>query len=154
MKKIVFTLSVLLIGFASCTGPMGPMGPPGPQGPSGKDGSENWVINDFTIYSEDWIPVYNKAGDFLFYEYIFDYEDLNDFIYNSGIYLTYIEVIENGVKIQRQLPYTVSHETDGELWEQRIASDYADGSIRFYVVNTNFREIRPDEMLFRVALHY
>ncbi|MDR0371060.1 MAG: hypothetical protein LBH80_04315 [Prevotellaceae bacterium] len=149
MKKILFTLSALLIGFASCTGPMGPQGP---QGPSGKDGNANWIVTDFKIFSADWVSVFDKNGNFLLYEYIFDYEDLNDFVYNNRAYLAYIEVVEGNTKIQRQLPYTITHETDGVLWEQRIASDYANGSIRFYVVNTDFRDNRPDDMLFRVVL--
>lgn len=157
MKKF-FLLLLTASFFIACEGPMGPQGIPGRDGQDGQDGvSTKWKIKDFEIHSNDWNKIYDDNDLFIRYEYIFDFEDLNEFVYNNGAYITYLEIEEvdgnNKYKIQKPLPYTITHEdSDGVLWEQRIDCDYSIGTIGFFVTNTDFRQEPPGTLLMRAVL--
>ena len=163
MKKL-FLLLLTAFFFIACEGPMGPMGPqgsPGKNGQNGQDGIDGaetkWKIEDFEIRSGDWIEVYDNSNLFIRYEYIFDFAELNEFIYNNGACITYLEIEEregnNTYKIQKPLPYTITNEDSrGFLWEQRIDCDYSVGSIGFYATNTDFRKEPPGTLRLRVVL--
>ena len=150
MKKILLLLLTTSF-FIACEGPMGP------RGYDGQDGTADWIIKDFEIRAGDWIAVYDNNNLFIRYEYVFNFNELDEFIYNNGAYITYLEVdVREGsstYKVQKPLPYTTTHEDfRGFLWEQRIDCDYSVGSIGFYVTNTDFREEPPGTLRLRVAL--
>ncbi len=151
MKKVLLFLSIILLSF-SCTGPMGPEGPRGPQGVPGEDGNVGKLILDYTINSNDWERITDSNGLFLYYQYVFDEFEIDDYIYNDGVIVAYLEVAENNYTLQKPLPYIINNEdSQGNIWFQTIEYDYGVESICFYVKNSDFREDRPGNLNFRVA---
>lgn len=144
MKKF-FLLLLTATFFIACEGPEGP---PGRDGYDGTDMRR--VIQDFEILSSDWREVRDNNGLFIRYEYVFNFDQLTEYVYNNGLYAAYLEVVEDGFLVQKSLPYTTTHEDSrGYLWEQRLDCDYSTGSVGFYVTNTDFREERPGTLLMR-----
>jgi hypothetical protein len=143
MKKILLLLMVA-IAVISCEGPMGPQGPMGPTGPG-----TDWNIQDFEVKTGDW--VYKSDGGLNgYYSYSFSYPKLDNFIYNNGIVLVYLE--SDGT-YQQMLP-VVFHQENGidPPWTTTTDFDYEIGKITFYVTNSDFYNQRPETMLFRTVL--
>ena len=164
MKKIIFLFATVALLLSSCEGPRGPMGPQGPPGTPGTSGEGmNWEIINLTVYSGDWEPFYQN-GLFLYYRYIFDLPELDEFIYDKGQYNTYLRRPEGNSEVQTELEVTdYIEDADGYRWERTISSDYmferADGriksSVAFYVKFSDFYDgpdSRPETMKFRVVL--
>ncbi|MGV8094530.1 MAG: hypothetical protein AB2L24_21970 [Mangrovibacterium sp.] len=140
MKKLILFLFTAVLA-ASCEGPAGPMGPPG-------EGA-NWEVTDFNITSWD----RDAQGGFFFKHYTF--HQLDDFIYNDGIVIAYIEF--NGA-YQTPLPYTRYREEviGGEAyrWSELIDFEYTVGEITFYLTPSDFDTVAetPAPARIRVVL--
>ena len=151
MKKILFLLSILLLGFVTCIGPEGPEGPRGPAGRNGQNGIDgrdgggaNVYIQDVNVASGDW--VWSNTGRYYWCAKSFSFID--QYIYDFGIIKTYIDY---GVA-QQELPIVRHYEESGFRWTQTTDYEFEVGKITFYVTNSDFFEERPESMLFRVAI--
>ena len=168
MKK-VFYLLIAALFFVACEGPMGPRGPQGPQGPQGQQGpgvngeGVNWNIIDITVLTNHWEKIYDNHNQFLYYRSVINLPEMDEFVYDSGLYITYIRLKEGNNETQRVLPYTFYNETDGKLWGRTIDCDYmyefsggrVKSTIAIYVKDSDFYEgsdNRPGRMDFRTVL--
>ena len=163
MKNLISLLAVILL-LASCEGPMGPRGPQGPQGKPGEPGEGvSWDIIPLTVRPGDWVKIYDNNNLFLYYQCIIDLPEMDEFVYDKGLYITYIRLPEGNNEVQRILPYTFYNETDGQLWQRTIDCDYmyqfsggkVKSTIALYVKDSDFYDgnaNRPGRMDFRVVL--
>ena len=127
MRKLFLLLFAGLMA-VSCEGPMGPPGLPGEDGEPGA----SWDVKDFVI--NDWIE--NREAGYFYSN--FNFPELNDFIYNEGIVIAYIEF--EG-KFQTPLPYERYREESGVppyRWSELIDFEYAEGGISFYLTPSDF----------------
>jgi hypothetical protein len=150
MKKFFLFLIVSLFMF-SCEGPEGPRGPKG----ESVDPSAYWDVIPLTVYSHQWVPVFDANNLFLHYKCILDLPELTEYIFNNGMCIVTIKLVdENDFLVQQPLPYVLYGDyADGTLWEQTVDYDYSSGSIGFYVKYDDFNEnVRPETMDFRVTL--
>lgn len=126
----------------SCEGPMGPPGLPGEPGAS-------WDVKDFVI--NNWTE--NREAGY-FYSH-FNFPELNNFIYNEGIVIAYIEFDGS---YQTPLPYERYKEMWIEgvpyRWSELIDFEYAKGEISFYLTPSDFDTAAdmPDPATIRVVL--
>lgn len=146
LRSIVFAL-VMMCSAVSCVGPRGPQGPMGPQGPAGE--GTNWKIINLTVPANAWQQFADNNGQNSCYRALFDVPEINDFIYNSGLVMCYHEINNS----QIVLPY-VRHnqDTQGNYWTTTVDFDYAIGSVAIYVTHSDFADVAPDEMSFRLVL--
>ncbi|HBG88354.1 MAG TPA: hypothetical protein DDW62_12485 [Marinilabiliaceae bacterium] len=129
----------------SCEGPMGPPGLPGEDGEPGA----SWDVKDFVI--NNWTE--NREAGY-FYSH-FNFPELNNFIYNEGIVIAYIEFDGS---YQTPLPYERYKEMWIEgvpyRWSELIDFEYAKGEISFYLTPSDFDTAAdmPDPATIRVVL--
>lgn len=144
MKKLLMLMSIALFAFG-CTGPRGPQGPQGPAG----EGFTKFTY-EFKLLSQDWRKDTDPAGNFIGWWYEISLPELTRFVYEEGIYNTYLW---DG-NIQVPLPVIVYNETDSQLWEKKISCDYAIGSVAVYYQENDFtnEDRRPEDMVFRIHL--
>lgn len=132
----------------SCEGPMGPPGLPGEDGEDGEPGA-SWDVKDFVI--NNWTE--NREAGY-FYSH-FNFPELNNFIYNEGIVIAYIEFDGS---YQTPLPYERYKEMWIEgvpyRWSELIDFEYAKGEISFYLTPSDFDTAAdmPDPATIRVVL--
>lgn len=143
MKKL-FGFILLLGLFISCEGPMGP---------PGADGSGTWRIEDITVNNREWQYSSDSDGQNGHYFYSINFPDIDKFIYNNGKVFVSLEFEDSyGNFTQQDLPIVRHYEDNGKKWTRTIDFDYSKGNITFYVTDSEFKEGRPEEMLFRVVL--
>ena len=126
MKKHGFlVLSLLLLAFVSCEGPMGP------PGLKGKDG-EGFVpyVKYFEVRSQDW-QNYGSHPSVSFYKYMFDM-DIGNEAYENGIVNVYLFQMDDGNEIQTPLPYWIQYTDRGNTWLEGYNFDFDRGTIVFY----------------------
>jgi hypothetical protein len=152
MKKKLFFLTAILF-LLSCEGPEGPMGPRGPKGDKGDPGTK-WEVISLTVYSHQWVPVVDSNNLFLHYKCILSLPELDKFIFDEGICIATIKLMDDNYEVHQPLPYVLYGDyVDGTLWEQTVEYDYSIGSIGFYVKTDDFNEnARPETMTFKVTL--
>ena len=144
MKKHGFlVLSLLLLAFVSCEGPMGP------PGLKGKDG-EDFIpyVEKFTVRSQDW-QNYDSDDDVSYYKYIFDM-DIGDRAYNNGLVMVYLFQMDDGNEIQTPLPFWMQYTERGSKWLEGYNFDFDRGTIAFYADCR--RGQRPPTCEFRVVV--
>ncbi len=166
MKKFLL-LFIACIAFISCEGPMGPQGPIGPQGPQGEAGESGesgggayWKYYTYTVRSQDWELVSTNDGLNTYYMYEFRNTDITQEIYDEGFIVGYlVQSPGEENEVITPLPYVVHRgETlengDSALWTETYTYDYMPGSVAFYVQFSDFFEQQPEDMTFRLVLHY
>lgn len=144
MKKLLLLFSVALLTFG-CTGPQGPQGPQGPAG----EGSMKFTL-EFKVLSRDWVRNTDAGGNFIGWWYDISVPELTRYIYEYGIYNTYLW---DG-NVQVPLPIIVYNETDNQLWEKKISCDFAVGSVAVYYQENDFTNEgrQPEDMTFRIHM--
>lgn len=144
MKKLLLLFSVALLTFG-CTGPQGPQGPQGPAG----EGSMKFTL-EFKVLSRDWVRNTDAGGNFIGWWYEISVPELTRYIYEYGIYNTYLW---DG-NVQVPLPLIVYNETDNKLWEKKISCDFAVGSVAVYYQENDFTNEgrQPEDMTFRIHM--
>lgn len=141
MKKLLLLFSVALLTFG-CTGPQGPQGPAG-------EGSMKFTL-EFKVLSRDWVRNTDAGGNFIGWWYDISVPELTRYIYEYGIYNTYLW---DG-NVQVPLPIIVYNETDNQLWEKKISCDFAVGSVAVYYQENDFTNEgrQPEDMTFRIHM--
>jgi len=134
MKKILL-LFVIVSMFVSC------------QKETSTD--TKWNVVNFGINQANWIKNFDVDGLNPFYSCLVDMPEITSYIYSQG--LVQIYCVLDGA--QQVLPYVRHYENiDGFKWTQTIDADFAAGSIKVYVTDSDFMGDVPPAMDFRVVL--
>jgi len=107
-------------------------------------------VYNFEVRQGDWVKRTDKNGLNPYYSCNFRFKNLNPGVsLNSCAVLVYI----NFGGYEQPLPYTRHFEdTHGNLWTRTIDFDYSLSDINFYVTDSDFAAVRPNEtMYFRVV---
>ena len=150
MKKVLFLMSILFLGFTSCEGPMGPRGPEGPQGPQGPAGSSDIDIVEINVRGIDW-----ERDDVNGYYYCtVEHNLFDDYIYYDGLVSVYI--VHRDRNMQQVLPVVIHNIRGSEMWTRTTDYEFGIGGITFYVTFSDFNldDTPPEGMLFRVYIRY
>jgi hypothetical protein len=135
MKKLLLLVAVVFMT-ASC------------EEPERYSGDELYMYSqEFEVLSEDWIPVWDD-GVVLYYYYTFRMDRLDNTVCEIGE-VSATHFVDG--RTQTQLPETLYY-FDGA--SENITFDYSPGEIRFVVSYSDFANIAPDNMVFRVVLNY
>lgn len=157
MKKL-FYLMVIALAAVACEGPMGPQGPAGEDGADGT--STSWEIIDLNVPSDNWELQYGaEDGSNPYYTASFDIPEIDDFVYDSGLTMCYIE-FNKGTEYRTQqiLPYVRHYEGYDEsnaqfIWTQTVDYEYAEGRVTIFVTYSDFYvDQKPEAMDFRLVL--
>ena len=142
MKKNVLLLTLLMLVFVSCEGPMGPPGEPGGMG--------DFVpyVKYYEVKSNEW-QNYATNEYVSFYKYVVDM-DIGDKAYNYGFVSVYLFQWEEGNEIQTSLPYWEQHIDRGNTWLEGYNFDFDRTTIAFYADCR--RGQRPPTCEFRVVV--
>lgn len=161
MKKYigVFLAVLLSVFFASCEGPQGPRGPVGPQGPPGQNGvADGWRVDEFTVLSNDWLLNGNAGEAGSYYYYIWEDENLTDWIFDTGLVSVYLFNQDDRGYVQRQLPVVQPRSDESgdytEIFDYDYSYDYDKGvgTIGVYVTYSDFNTtFPPADQTFRVV---
>ena len=162
MKKVMGCLLLAVLAFTACEGPMGP---PGKDGRNGRDGKNaeptQWVVKDFKVYSKDWDRiVIDEKGDgdkWLLFEYGFEFDVLDDFVFTEGAVLCYlVQYFSYGgsqIRTHCLLPYTVYGEDDEEYpWSENYSCEISPGYINFTVKYSDRLTDNPPDCEFHVVI--
>jgi hypothetical protein len=142
MKKILF-LFMLALSIASCQGPTGPEGPQGY--------GTNWKVINLVAAASEWVAYTDDNGQNRYYSCHFSMPEITSTVFNDGSVIGYYLTSSNSV--QQPLPFVLHiQNTDGSLWTRTIDFDYSVGGLNVYVTNSNFANIFPGDMNFRVTL--
>lgn len=169
MKKVLFLLSIVLLGFSSCIeGPQGPAGRDGRDGRNGTDGRDgtngrdgldglngdfNRLIFDYEIRNSNWEHIWEYNPNMQCYSCRIEVPELTQTVYNDGIILSYVEVLDGNAWVQQSLPRVFSRQNEnGDKWIETIDFDYSTGDIIFYFTTSDFfyEDFQPGTFYFRV----
>lgn len=165
MKKLFTFISAMVIAASmqSCEGPAGPEGPMGPMGPAGQ--SFNSITKDWQVASEKW--EYN-ADDCYFY-FTTEVPELDEEISLNADISVYCWDLSEKNDFQYQLPYILhEREKTGEeenpntgkiepvyiYWDRTTMYDIEPGYITVRVAYSDFADVNPPSMDFRLVVHY
>jgi hypothetical protein len=159
MKKVIFTIAVASIAFASCIkeGSPGPRGPQGQQGRDGRDGRDGTQIN--THYIDVFPYEWDRTGSFGTQGY-YCYADINMSaitlsVIESGAVLVYMITKESGQEYDNQLPYLLPFSAGGSF-TRIIRYDLQPNKIGFIVEDSDFKTPLPpfgsDVVKFKVVI--
>jgi len=164
MKKVLFLLSVVLLGFSSCIeGPQGLAGRDGRDGRNGLDGLNGLdgdfsrQIFDFEIRNSNWKHTWEYNPNGQYYSCFINVPELTSRIYNDGIIVAYVETLDGDALVQQSLPRVFSKKNDsGDMWIETIDFDYSTGNIVFYFTTSDFyyEDFQPGTFFFRVVFLY
>ena len=149
MKKVVLLLSLLMLGFVSCEGPMGPPGEPGE--------GVMWKIMNYNVLDKDWRLV-GRPGDLnSYYMFEFQEKELTKFVCEKGNVFGY-RWLDN----ETQTPLgqvVVVGESDNYgnefLFTEVYSFSFRPGYVTFYVDYSDFEtSVRPGTCDFRIVLNY
>jgi hypothetical protein len=144
MKNLLkfFTLGfILLMGMTSC-------------GDDERDDVTRKLVLDYKIPASAWESVVDNNNNFLYFQCFIDEPKLTANIYNNAAVIPYLEVTENGTKVQKILPYIIDSWDNVSTFNWSIDFDYSVGSVGFYIQNSAFIEQLPfgnQTMTFRVV---
>jgi len=184
MKNFWGFLLMLIIGFAACEGPAGKDGTDGRDGRDGidgrdgrngrdgrdgkdgrdgndghdgkdGDGSHSFIIKEFFVHENSWIPDYDVLMDNFFF-YGFEINELTPRIYNNGAVVCYlVQEFDFGV-VQTPLPYTFygSEDNGTYFYSENYTYEISPGHITFIVKISDFNTEaqQPLSCNFRVVL--
>jgi hypothetical protein len=130
-------------------------------GPAGKDGMDGaqWHIRDFVVNSQDWNRV--EDDNWYIFEYQFSYPELNQFVYDEGVVIGYLErAVSFGgrpaVSVQNLLPFTVYgyNEIDEYEFSENYSIEFRPNYISFIVKYSDGDIVanKPPTRQFRVVL--
>ena len=145
MKKLLGWMLIVALLFTACEGKVGP---------PGKDGKNiEFVVCDFVVQSENWVPVNDELMGNLF-EYGFNFPQLTGYIFDEGAVVCYLVQDLGGGIIQTPLPYTFYGELDDVLYSENYTYEISPGHINFIVKISDFdTEVQqPLSCTFRVVL--
>lgn len=156
MKKLVFSLLIVMFALVACEGPMGP---PGPEGSSGNE--TQWKIVEYTVKPNHWQLVDGNPNDLgTYFIHEFDVPELSSNIANDGAVLVYY--YNAAFNTWSPLPYSVPcydfDEYGNEvLYTESYSFDFAAGSIGLYFDVSNFYTgyYKPQrDMTFKIVMIY
>lgn len=152
MKKFIGLL-LLLVGFASCEGPMGPEGPQGPAGDNGNGIVEGWRNITMTVNSNDWQLIDNVDGNPC-YMYEFSWDELTENVYKNGIVIGYLYTTVGSVETLTPLPYVLHRlDSEGNQWTETYTYDYNPGYVAFYATFSDFYvDEKPGDLKFKISI--
>ena len=152
MKKLVL-LSLLILGFVSCEGPMGP---PGKQGEPG-DGVI-WKIMNYKVLEKDWKLV-GRPGDLgSYYMFEFSEKELTRFVCEEGNVFGY-RWLDNDTQTplgQVFVNYDEDNYGNVFLFSEVYSFSFRPGLVTFYVDYSDFETgvSHPGTCDFRIVLNY
>jgi len=77
--------------------------------------------------------------------------EITSYVYNSGIIQAYY-VEETPSRFQAPLPYVRHYENLTNIWTTTFDCAYSTGAMTFYVTHSDFENVPPSDMKFRVVV--
>lgn len=106
------------------------------------------VIN-LEVSSDEWIQNTDEDGLNRYYSASFTMPEITSTVYEWGNVNAYI-TFDNA---QQVLPYVRHFEnSEGIMWTRTVDYEYQQGRLNIFVTNSDFFEIQPETMSFRVVL--
>lgn len=148
MKRLLLILAVAMMAVA-CEGPQGP------QGPAGRDGRDGELIGEWftvTVKADEWEPVDDEYGNFLYFQHHrVGVTYITNNVCNNGIAIGTTVVPSGKVNIQQVMPVIIPFEDNtGKLYTKQLSFDYSPDELIFYVHYSDFREVNPGTITFRI----
>lgn len=138
MKKLAL-FSLLMVMMVSCT--------------INEDEPDTyWKVVDVTVEANDWRRYTDLNGLNPYYACEVTMPEISSYVYNSGLIQTYY-VQKTSPRFQESLPYVRHYENNtGGLWTTTIDCTYGLGTMTFYVTHSDFANVPPEKMSFRVVV--
>lgn len=138
MKKLLL-FSLLVLTMVSCT--------------INEDEPDTyWKIVNVTVDAEDWRRYTDNNGLNPFYACEIDMPEFTSQLLNDGMIQTYF-VSETTPRYQGTLPYVRHYENnEGNTWTTTTDCTYGLGTMTFYVTHSDFANVPPGDMSFRVVI--
>lgn len=138
MKKLLL-FSLLVVTMVSCT--------------INEDEPDTyWKVVTVSVDESDWVRRTDNQGLNPYYTCTVNMPEITSFVYASGLVQAYF--VDGGLSgVQAPLPY-VRHKqnTNNVLWTTTIDSEYSVGEVSFFVTHSDFANVYPDDMSFRVVI--
>ena len=136
MKKLLL-FSLLVLTMVSCT--------------INEDEPDTyWKVVNVAVAPSDWVRKTDLNGLNAYYTCTVDMPEITSFVYTSGLVQAYFVDDVNGA--QASLPYVRHKENNTNLWTTTYDSEYSVGAVSFFVTRSDFANVPPGNMSFRVVV--
>mgnify|MGYP004702146159 CR=1 FL=1 len=134
MKKIIFFALILLLTPSCVEEPVV---------------SNTIRVIPLSVTSTQWVRVPEKDGLNHYYMATFTVPEISNYIYNNGVINMY-RTYDNSTQ---PLPVVLHQENEqGNRWTQTIDYEYKPGIVQVFVTNSDFFDVVPTAMNFKVTM--
>jgi len=110
-----------------------------------------WKVVNISVNANDWIRYTDNNGLNPYYACEIPMPEISSYVYSSGVVQAYY-VEESPSRFQESLPYVRHYENNTNIWTTTIDCAYSAGAMTFYVTHSDFANVPPAAMTFRVVL--